>query len=451
MTKTLSVSELTSQIKATLCHTFLNVSVEGEISNLTNHQSGHSYFTLKDEKSSIKCVIFKSNKARLKIILQQNLSVKVDGNISVYEQKGEYQIICANITQGGIGNLALKYEELKNTLYKKGYFDEKYKKKIPLFPKKIALLTSQSGAVIHDMQMIAKKRWNLVELVLIDTIVQGNEAKNNIANNIKFADKEEFDIIVLARGGGSIEDLWAFNEEIVIEAIFNTKTPIVSAIGHEVDYMLSDFVADLRAPTPSACMELILPDKNEWILRLSEMQEILHFTQKNNLNIKQKTIEGLQEKLEFFKIDFYKINKELNELNEFLDKIKSLFIKSKLNVLNNLSGILENTFSNFLQVKSRYIPLVRENLQNSTIIFVNSKNAILIHRNLLDSSAQRFLLTKQNTLNSYKEMLNNPSTMCKNGYVQISINNKIKTLSELKIGDKITLYDGKTSKEAIII
>ena len=257
--QTLSVSEVNAQIKGLLEATFIQVRVSGEVSNFTHHSSGHLYFTIKDKESALKCVMFRGNAMKLKFQIQEGMELTLEGAISVYAPRGEYQLNCAKAYPNGIGELTLAYEQLKESYAKKGYFANK--KSLPKFPKKIALLTSSTGAVLHDMLRVAQKRWNLVEFVVLNTLVQGEGA---------------MDCIVLARGGGSLEDLWAFNEPLVIEAIFNAKTPIVSAIGHEPDVVLSDFVADLRAPTPSAAMEQLLPDQNEWLMLLDSTQERLN-------------------------------------------------------------------------------------------------------------------------------------------------------------------------------
>ena len=271
--QTLSVSELNLQIKSLLEATFLQVSVCGEVSNCTYHSSGHIYFSIKDKDSALKCVMFRGNARNLKFKIEDGMDLTLSGGITLYTPRGEYQLNCLSAIPSGIGELTLAFEQLKKDYEAKGYFNNK--KSIPRFPYKIALITSKSGAVLQDMLRIAKRRWNLIEFTLMDTLVQGEGAKENIARNIQYADSLGFDCIVIARGGGSLEDLWAFNEPLVIEAIYQAKTPIISAIGHEPDFVLSDFVADLRAPTPSAAMEMLLPDKLEWLMNLDLLQQNL--------------------------------------------------------------------------------------------------------------------------------------------------------------------------------
>ncbi|WP_300899841.1 exodeoxyribonuclease VII large subunit, partial [uncultured Helicobacter sp.] len=274
--KALAVSELNAQIKSILEQTFMDILVCGEISSVKIHTSGHIYLTLKDEHSSIRCVMFKGNARSLKMTLEVGQNVEINGAISVYSPKGEYQILCKSIALAGIGELSRAFEALKTKLSAKGYFDSAHKKPLPRFPKRIALLTSATGAAKEDMLKVAQKRWENIHITLFNTIVQGVEAKDSIVRNIALADsffgtKEGFDVLIIGRGGGSMEDMWAFNEECVAEAIFAARTPIVSAVGHEIDTFISDFVADIRAPTPSAAMEILLPDKNEYLRLLDEM------------------------------------------------------------------------------------------------------------------------------------------------------------------------------------
>lgn len=267
----LNVSSLNEQIKVLMEESFSRVLVEGELSRITHHSSGHIYFTLKDENSTIKAVIFKANAAKLKFQLQEGLKVVLDGAVTLYKPRGEYQINCFTISPSGHGALALAYEQLKGRLASKGYFEASRKKPLPKFPRKIALITSATGAALQDMLRVAQHRYRLLEIDVYDVLVQGENAAPAIAKALSLADTKGYDIIVMGRGGGSIEDLWAFNEEIVADAIFQAQTPIVSAVGHEIDWVISDFVADLRAPTPSAAMQMILPDTNELYLSIDAL------------------------------------------------------------------------------------------------------------------------------------------------------------------------------------
>ena len=241
-----------------------SVYVKGEISNFKHHYTGHMYFTLKDEKSLIKCIMFKSSTATLNFVPKDGMKVCVLGSVAVFERDGVYQIYVKAMQEDGIGDLYKQYEELKNKLEKEGFFDEKHKQKIPFMPKTVGVLTSQTGSVIQDIINVSTRRNPNVHIRLFPIPVQGKGAELQIADAIQIMNEKKLaDVLILARGGGSIEDLWPFNEEITVRAIYNSKIPIISAVGHETDFTIADFVADLRAPTPSAAAELAVPDIEE--------------------------------------------------------------------------------------------------------------------------------------------------------------------------------------------
>ena len=259
----ITVTELNQYVKGKFEEdAFLqNVLVKGEISNFKHHYTGHMYFTLKDEKSLIKCVMFKSSTSTLKFVPKDGMKVLVFGTLAVYEAGGVYQIYCKAMQEDGIGDLYKQYEELKNKLEKEGLFRSEHKKKIPLMPKTIGVLTSQTGAVIRDIINVSTRRNPNVHIKLYPVPVQGMGAAEKIVEAIKIVNEQKIvDVIILARGGGSIEDLWPFNEEILARAIYESQIPIISAVGHETDFTIADFVADLRAPTPSAAAELAQAD-----------------------------------------------------------------------------------------------------------------------------------------------------------------------------------------------
>lgn len=451
MTRFLSVSEITNQIKATLSLYHSKVYIEGEIGTLTLHQSGHCYFTLKDSEASIKCVLFKNTKCNL--TLQTSMNIQVEGTISVYASRGEYQVICSNITQSGIGNLALQYEKLKTSLKEKGYFDEKHKKQLPKFPRKIAFITSLSGAALQDMKFVAQKRWNLIEITIFDTLVQGMEAKYKIVERIREADSGKFDVIVLARGGGSLEDLWAFNEEIVVEAIFQAKTPIISAIGHEIDFTLSDFVSDMRAPTPSSSMEILLPDKVEWLQRLSDYLEHIHKIQDNTLGHFGLLLQSLREKIESYKIDYHKINAEILLLKKAMQRNKDNLISFKLASIGNLKNTLTSKCQHSLYFKTQNLSHLSQRLRDSMLVFLQSKMILQPQHSQINTAMRNYLESQTNRLNHLNNLLAsyNPKNRCDKGFAQITQNHTIKSLDELKSDDIITLSDGKCVREAKIL
>lgn len=271
----LSVGELTQCIKAAIEaeDLFSDIWVRGEISNLTRHSSGHLYFSLKDERALIRCVVWKSTAALLKFQPSDGMRVVAHGRVTVYERQGQYQLTVSELHPDGIGALYEQYEALKRRLQEEGLFDESRKKPLPPFPTRIAIVTSPTGAAVRDMVSVARRRMPSVNLVLVPALVQGEGSADSVAESLRLADSApEVDVIVVGRGGGSIEDLWTFNEETVVRAIFSCETPVVSAVGHETDFTLADFVADLRAPTPSAAMELIVPDRRELLGRVDALR-----------------------------------------------------------------------------------------------------------------------------------------------------------------------------------
>ena len=264
--KTLTVTELNNYIKKTLDNDFIlnNLLVKGEISNLKYHTSGHIYFSLKDLSSKINCVMFKSNTLELDFKIEEGMEVIVSGRCSIYQGTGSLQLYVNTIQKEGLGSLHIKFEKLKEKLLKEGYFDESNKRKIPEFPKRIGVVTSETGAVIRDIINVTKRRNSLVDIVLYPAVVQGQGAYKTIIQGINYFNLDKtVDIIIIGRGGGSIEELWNFNEEELAKVIFNSKIPIISAVGHEVDYTIADFVSDVRASTPSQAAEIAVPLEDE--------------------------------------------------------------------------------------------------------------------------------------------------------------------------------------------
>ena len=260
--KYLTVSALTKYIKFKIDtdEHLKTVFLKGEISNYKKHSTGHLYFSLKDETSKINAIMFNRNAVNLNFEPNEGTKVLVVGRISVYEQTGNYQIYIEDMIEDGVGNLYIAFEALKEKLSKEGLFDEKYKKPIPKIPKKIGIITAPTGAAIKDILSTIKRRFPICETILFPSLVQGENAAPDIVNKLKIANSYDLDVIILGRGGGSIEDLWPFNEEIVAREIFASQIPIISAVGHEVDFTIADFVADLRAPTPTGAAELAVPN-----------------------------------------------------------------------------------------------------------------------------------------------------------------------------------------------
>jgi exodeoxyribonuclease VII large subunit len=262
----LTVSELTNQIKQSLEENFSQINIVGEISNFKAHISGHWYFNLKDSGAVINCTMWKGLNSYVFFTPQDGMKIIVSGRITVYPPRGNYQLDVRSMKPAGVGELQAAFELLKQKLSAEGLFDEQYKKQIPVFPQKIGIVTAIGGAAFKDMISVAKRRFPLVELVIASSQVQGSGAAETIAESIRLLNKEkDIDVIIVGRGGGSIEDLWAFNEEIVAREIFKSRIPIITGIGHEIDFTIADFVADLRAATPTAAMEIATPDKTDLI------------------------------------------------------------------------------------------------------------------------------------------------------------------------------------------
>jgi len=294
--RAISVSALNEQIKNLLETTFIQVAVEGELSRITYHNSGHIYFTLKDSGSAISGVMFRGNASHLRFRLEEGLKVVVRGGITLYKPRGSYQINAVSIEPAGQGALALAYEQLKQRLYEEGLFESERKKPLPPYPKRIALVTSATGAALQDMKRVAAHRWPLAELLVYDSIVQGEQAPFSLTAALKAADAAGYDVIVLSRGGGSMEDLWGFNDETLARTVAAAVTPVVSAVGHEIDWVITDFVADLRAPTPSAAMQMILPDQYEVMMNLDALQEQFDRTLSERLAFKAQSVSHLMER-----------------------------------------------------------------------------------------------------------------------------------------------------------
>ena len=341
----ISVSELNSYIKNKIADDeyLNNVLIKGEISNFKNHYTGHMYFTLKDENSLIKCIMFKSYAQKLDFMPKDGMKVFVLGGVSVFERDGIYQIYVKAMQEDGVGILYKKYEELKQRLDEEGYFDESHKQKIPLMPKVIGVLTSQTGSVIRDIINVSTRRNPNVRIRLYPVPVQGEGAAEKIADGIRFMNENNLFfllfVLILARGGGSLEDLWPFNEEIVAHAIYNSKLPIISAVGHETDFSISDFVADLRAPTPSAAAELAVPD----------IYEI-----KQKINVYQNRLRmSLVKKVEIMKLRYEKC------MNSRVFKEPTRNINDNYLRIDNYIKRLENTIKiKQKEEKTKYIELI---------------------------------------------------------------------------------------------
>lgn len=299
-----------------------NIRVKGEVSNCKYHTSGHIYFTIKDAGGQLSCVLFYGSRAGLKFKLETGQSVIVTGKISVYERDGKYQLYARQIEKDGLGNLHEEFEKLKLKLSKEGLFDASHKKMIPAYAKKIGIVTSATGAAISDIINVSKRRNPYVELYLCPVMVQGEQAYISIAEGIKKMDNAGVDVMIVGRGGGSMEDLWAFNNEMVARACYESKTPVISAVGHEIDYTIIDFVADLRAPTPSAAAELAVFDYDEFLDRLRYIKKQLDNIMDTRINIVKGKRDNLALRLSH-NSPVNKLNEKKQLVDELTDKLKS--------------------------------------------------------------------------------------------------------------------------------
>jgi len=408
----MTVSSLNEKIKSLLEATFMHIRLEGEIASVTYHNSGHIYFSVKDDRSTLRCVMWRSNAARLKFRLEKGEHVVIDGSVGVYTPRGEYQLIAVSVEPYGRGALAVAFEQLKKRLEAKGYFAAERKKPLPRYPKRIALVTAAGGAALQDMLKVARKRWPLTELLIVDTLVQGEGAAASIARAIRTADTLGVDIIVTGRGGGSAEDLWAFNEEVVADAIYEARTPVVSAVGHEVDTLISDFVADLRAPTPSAAMEMILPDGNELLRQLDEysdrmgrrIREILHRCE-----------EALRREAEALK---------------------------RASVLNRL----QRTAKEFVRLRRDYREVIRYRLSQ----FEAELHPI---ERQLRETIRRQLQQRENLLRNLQEQmrLQDPAKRSRDGWGEVTVDGQRVSLSQLEPGEEFRLSDARVSLRAKVL
>lgn len=352
MDKIYSVTQINLYIKDMFIRDYAlnNIYIKGEVSNCKYHTSGHIYFTLKDEKGQMAAVMFAGQRSGLKFRMEEGQSVIVLGSISVYERDGKYQLYARDILLDGSGILYQKYEELKRNLENEGLFSKENKKAIPMYPKKIGIVTAKTGAAIQDIINIISRRNPYIQLILYPALVQGDGAAKSIVKGIKSLDRIGLDTIIIGRGGGSIEDLWAFNEEIVARAIYECNTPIISAVGHETDTTIADFVSDLRAPTPSAAAELSTNNIRELYEKISEYNVTLNHILKRKISIYRSLLE--QRRLNLKHVSpIYQIQQKRQHLIDYEEKIGTIMfniVKEKrhtlaiyIEKLNGLSPILK--------------------------------------------------------------------------------------------------------------
>lgn len=340
-----SVGQINNYIKNMFSQDFMlrNISVKGEISNCKYHTSGHIYFTIKDAAGTISAIMFAGSRRGLGFTMKEGDKVIVTGSVEVYEKTGSYQLYARQIELDGAGNLYLQFEKLKNELEEMGYFAKEYKIPIPKYARRIGIVTAPTGAAIQDIRNISKRRNPYVELILYPALVQGDGAAQSIVNGIHALEQIGVDIIIVGRGGGSIEDLWAFNEKIVADAIFNCRIPIISAVGHETDWTIADFVADMRAPTPSAAAELAVFDYRQVQDKLYEYNRRMQNSLYNKLELSRQKLNSYKLKLDYLSPE-HRLNENRRRLMEYEEKLKlriDMIIKEKKHMLELYAGRLE--------------------------------------------------------------------------------------------------------------
>ena len=416
--KYLSISAITKYLKSRFDSdsNLQRVYLKGEISNFKAHSSGHFYFSLKDEGSKINAIMFRSSTSKVLFKPVDGMKVLVSGRISIYEAMGSYQIYVDDMQEDGVGNLYVAFEELKKKLSNEGLFDDKYKKRIPKIPKRVGVITAPTGAAIRDILTTIKRRFPICETILFPTLVQGESAKDDIVRNIKRAEGYDLDVLIVGRGGGSIEDLWAFNEEVVARAIFECDIPIISAVGHEIDFTISDFVADLRAPTPTAAAELAVPNMIELKKHINELKIRLNES----------------------------INKKVNYSKLYLDSIKNSFvIKNPMIMFDSKRQSLDLIYDKLNNLILKNVDLQKERLLRIKRSFVISNPSFLY----------RDEKNKLYNIISKLELLN-PLNVLSRGYSITYYNDKtLKSIKNVKKSDMISVkvLDGVIDAEVVSI
>ncbi len=414
--KYISVSQLTKYIKYKIDNDInLNeVFLKGEISNFKAHSRGHYYFTLKDESSRINAIMFASSTKKIKFLPQDGMKVLVTGKISVFEANGGYQIYVNDMLEDGIGNLYIAFEQLKNKLELEGLFNKNNKKNIPRIPKRIGVITAPTGAAIKDIISTIKRRWPITEIYLFPSLVQGENAKEDIVKQIERTEAFDLDTLIVGRGGGSIEDLWPFNEEIVARAIFSSTIPIISAVGHEIDFTIADFVADLRAPTPTGAAEMAVPQLSDICSYLNQLKIRLYNSIEKKLELNKKKLDNLK--------------------NRNIFKSPMMIYQTKELQLDNLIERLKFSQSNLINLKEKQL--------------LKIKNSFILRNpyQMLDKKSIKYLqlVSKLDTLS--------PLLTLKRGYTMTRINNKvIKSCKNIEKNTVINIEfaDGKIDAKVI--
>ena len=429
--KYLSVSVINRYIKHVIDtdSNLQQVFIKGEISNFKAHSSGHLYFSIKDETSKINAIMFSNNARKLNFNPVDGTKVLITGRISVYEATGNYQIYVEEMMEDGVGNLYIAFEKLKKQLASEGLFDEKYKKPIPKYPSKIGVITANTGAAIKDIISTIKRRYPIGQVILFPSLVQGENASKDIVKNIKLANTFDLDVLIVGRGGGSIEDLWPFNEEIVARAIFDSKIPVISAVGHEIDFTIADFVADLRAPTPTGAAEMAVPNMVDLVKYIEQLKIRLSSNILKKINIQKLQLESLK--------------------NSYILKNPLIIYENKKQRLDLINNRINEIVLKKVELKKLQLESLKNSyiLNNPDVLYEKNKEKL----NLININLNKIINTKlennNNKLNTLIEKLElvNPLNVLKRGFSLTYKNNKIiKSVKKVKKDDllNIKLNDG---------
>ena len=424
----LSVTALNRQVKRLLEVNYSSVKVEGELSNVVKPRSGHYYFTLKDEGAQVRCAMFRSRAETLKFTPKEGDLVLVRGRVGLYEPRGDYQLVVDSMRPAGEGALRLAFERLKHKLMTQGWFEEEHKKELPTIPKTIAVVTSPTGAAIRDILSVLRRRFPAVPVMVVPVSVQGDGAASAIAEAIKTLNKEMIcDVMIVGRGGGSLEDLWCFNDEGLAQAIFESSIPVISAVGHEIDFTIADFVADVRAPTPSVAAELAVPDQAEWQSMFQNYEQFFEQFIRRSLALKRQQWEALKHRLRHPGHQLQERAQRLDDLNLRLISAMRVQLIERRSQLQNHKTVLYSHRLDFLIEKKRW------GLQK-------------VHQRLIQV-IQEQVKTQQRKLELTAALLNNVSPLAtlKRGYSLCHNEDEqlVRDADDVSVGEKVTITPAK--------
>ena len=457
----ITITQLSRYLKYKFDHdnNLNTVYLKGEISNFKAHTRGHYYFTLKDEGSRINAVIFSSSVSKMKFVPMDGMKVLVTGKVTVYEATGGYQIYVSDMLEDGVGNLYIAYEQLKKKLEMEGLFDDKHKKKIPRMPKKIGIVTASTGAAIRDILTTIKRRYPIVETILFPALVQGKEAGVDIARKIEIANTYDIDTLIVGRGGGSIEDLWPFNEEVVARAIFNSRVPVISAVGHEVDFTIADFVADLRAPTPTAAAELAVVDINTVLDYLMKARNRSYQSIMNRISNSRLKLDNLSDSYvlkkpsNIYEVKEQKLDILVDKLNSNINKVIErynvrIFKSTNSYVLNNPNILIYPKETKFINLYKELNKNMEVRLNDYKVKLFSLENSYVLSN---PDMLYKFREQKLVSLIEKLEVLN-PLNTLKRGYSIVRSNNHvISDITKLKKNDELEVEfrDGKVIAKVV--